>query len=170
MGPELCRDKCCCFTGHRRISPQENEQLRGAVGETVLRLCEEGYDTFIAGGAIGFDTLVAQEVLKLRESHSRDIRLLLALPCLDQDRLWSDIQRRQYDEIRKRADIVVYTGKMYTKGCMLARDRYMVDNSSCCVCFLREPGPRSGTAYTVRYAKSRRLRVINLAKGGQQTL
>ena len=45
---------------------------------------------------------------------------------------------------------------------MIKRNRYLVDNSSLCICYLtRQTG---GTAYTVRYAESKGVTVLNLSK------
>ncbi len=62
---------------------------------------------------------------------------------------------------KAQADKVVYTSQEYTRGCMFKRNRYLVDNSGVCVCYLaRDAG---GTAYTVNYAKRQGLEIINLA-------
>lgn len=47
-------------------------------------------------------------------------------------------------------------------GYMHKRNRYLVDNSSVCVCYLTED--TGGTAYTVNYAIKSGLKVINTAK------
>ena len=44
---------------------------------------------------------------------------------------------------------------------MHKRNRHLVDNSSICVCYLTEN--KGGTFYTVEYAKSKNLKVINIA-------
>ena len=60
------REKCCCFTGHRRIPEQEMLWVRRRLREEILDLAQKGVDTFLTGGALGFDTLAAQEVLRMR--------------------------------------------------------------------------------------------------------
>ena len=60
------RESCCCFTGHRRIPDQEGLWLRRRLREEILSLAEEGVVTFLTGGALGFDTMAAQEVLRVR--------------------------------------------------------------------------------------------------------
>ena len=59
------------------------------------------------------------------------------------------------------ADHVVYTAQQYTRGCMHRRNRYLVDNSGICVCYLTKE--RGGTAYTVNYAEKHKLEIINIA-------
>ena len=146
---EELRAKTVCFTGHRHIPENElpiiNERLR----ETVIELIERGYRFFGAGGALGFDTLAALTVLELRAAYPQ-IRLILVLPCKDQTLKWSCEDVLVYNGILRQADKVVYLHERYTDGCMHERNRYLVDNSSVCVCYLRRES--SGTAYTVTYA------------------
>lgn len=114
----------------------------------------------MTGGAIGFDTLAAQTVLKLRKQYPH-IKLILVLPCLAQTRGWREDDIKIYEEIKAQADQVVYTSQEYTRGCMHKRNRHLVDHSGICICYLTED--HGGTAYTVKYAGKRQLQIINLA-------
>ena len=116
---------------------------------------------FGAGGALGFDTIAAFAVLKLKECYP-DIRLILVLPCFSQTRGWSQEDIEIYDDIKQKADKVVYTSQEYTRGCMHKRNRHLVDNSSACISYLTEN--KGGTFYTVNYAKSKGVEVINIAE------
>ena len=116
---------------------------------------------FGAGGALGFDTLAAQIVLSLKETYPT-IKLILVLPCLSQSDAWSLEDKSIYENIKGRADKVVYTSRDYTRGCMHKRNRHLVDNSSVCICYLTEK--TGGTAYTVDYAKKNGLLVVNTAE------
>lgn len=109
---------------------------------------------------MGFDTIAAQAVLDVKRDHPQ-VRLILVLPCLSQADRWSDNDKAVYEEIKDKADKVVYTSQEYTKDCMFKRNRHLVDGSSVCICYLTEQ--TGGTAYTVKYAKKNNLRVINLA-------
>lgn len=90
--------------------------------------------------------------LRVKEKHP-DIKLSLILPCLTQTRGWTETDVKEYERIKGLADEVIYTSQKYIRGCMFKRNRYLVDNSSICVCYLTEN--TGGTAYTVRYAKNR---------------
>lgn len=154
-------EKCCCFTGHRMLSREERIALGPLLEEEILRLLDRGVETFLAGGALGFDTLAAQSVMKLRGARPT-LRLVLALPCLDQDRLWKPGEIALYRVMMKQADEVIYTGDLYSPEAMRVRNRYMVDKSSTCLCYLRDT-KRGGTAYTVGYARREGKEVLNLA-------
>ena len=125
----------------------------------LVTLIEQGYRYFGAGGALGFDTLAAQAVLRLRERYPQ-IRLILVLPCLNQTRGWPQADIDTYEEIKRCADKVTYTSEHYFRGCMQKRNRHLVDNSSACICYLTKP--TGGTAYTVDYARRMGLRIINV--------
>ncbi len=150
----------CCFTGHRVISHSDTEQLRGRLVTEVENLISQGINIFYAGGAVGFDTIAAEEVLRLRERYMH-IKLILALPCRDQTNGWRSKDIVRYERIKKMCDCIVYTGEQYSQGCMHKRNRYLVDNSEICIAYLKRKV--GGTLYTVNYAEANNLKIINLA-------
>lgn len=160
---ELIRENSCCFTGHRVIPARDLLPLRAGLRREVERLSHDGMDIFMAGGALGFDTLAAQEVLRVQAESYPAIHLVLVLPCLGQESKWSRQDAAVYRELLRRASEVIYTGDVYERGCMFRRNRYLVDHSSRCVCYDSGRG-RGGTAYTVQYAKRQGLQVVNLWK------
>ena len=154
------KEKTCCFTGHRDIPSGAYQHIFNKTEETVEILIKKGYLYFGAGGALGFDTIAAFSVLKLKERYP-DIRLILVLPCYSQTRGWSSEDVRIYENIKEQADQVDYTSEEYTRGCMHKRNRHLVDNSSACIAYLTED--KGGTAYTVDYAQKHGLVVYNIA-------
>jgi uncharacterized phage-like protein YoqJ len=155
------REKTCCFTGHRQISPEHLPAISKKLKETLTFYIKKGYRYFGAGGALGFDTLAAQTVLLLKKQYP-DIRLILVLPCQDQASRWQRQEIEEYERVKAAADKVVYTSDHYYNGCMHKRNRHLVDYSSLCICYLTNDS--GGTKYTVDYALSRGLEVVNLAK------
>lgn len=155
------RNQTVCFTGHRKIPPERLNIVARRLRETLIELIKDGYLYFGAGGALGFDTLAAQTVLELKTIYPQ-IKLILVLPCLSQTRGWSGCDIETYEDIKLKADKVVYTSQEYTKGCMHKRNRHLVDNSNTCICYLTEK--TGGTAYTVDYARNNNLSIINLGE------
>ena len=155
------RERTCCFTGHRNIAPEQQEMVAKRLYHVVEQLVRSGYCYFGAGGALGFDTMAARCVLKLREKYPQ-VKLILVLPCMSQTKGWAAADMAIYEEIRRRADKIVYTSYEYFSGCMFKRNRHLVECSSVCVAYLREK--RGGTAYTVNYARQLGLKIINLAE------
>lgn len=154
------KNETCCFTGHRQLPPGERAVITNKLECVITALYQRGVRYYGAGGALGFDTLAAQAVLRLRES-CPGMKLILVLPCLTQTRGWRPEDVVEYKRIKAQADKVVYTSQQYTPDCWHKRNRHLVDNSGVCVCYLtRESG---GTAYTVRYAEKQGLEVINIA-------
>ena len=145
------RSKTVCFTGHRTLYEPRQEVERRL--ETVVRSCiANGARTFITGGAVGFDTVAAQLILRLR-SEFPNIYLALALPCPPEQQTsrWTEVQKAEYYTIYQRADFVKIVSDRYTSGCMFARNRLMVDRSGIPICYLRKNS--GGTFYTVNYGK-----------------
>lgn len=155
------REKTCCFTGRRQIPAEYLPAISEKLRDTLTFYIEQGYQYFGAGGALGFDTLAAQTVLSLKEWYP-DIKLILVLPCKDQASRWSEADVQEYDRIKACADKIVYTADRYYNGCMQKRNRHLIDCSSLCICYLTEQ--TGGTKYTVDYATTNGITIVNLAK------
>ncbi len=150
----------CCFTGHRNIPSEHIGGLSGTLDRAIDKLVNAGVSTFRAGGAIGFDTFAALKVIE-KKSSCEGLRLELYLPCKDQSKKWNEYNKRAYEYVLKHADKIIYTSESYTSGCMLLRDRRMVEGSDFCIAYCTRSS--GGTAYTLDYAKKQGLRVLNLA-------
>lgn len=155
------KEKTCCFTGHRLINHSEYENIKRNIKKVMVSLIKKGVIFYGAGGALGFDTIAAESVLELKENYPQ-IKLILVLPCKDQTRGWYDADVKKYNEILGRADKVVYISERYYDGCMLKRNRHLVENSGYCICYLKRN--IGGTAYTANYAKKMGLIIYNIAK------
>lgn len=149
------------FTGHRYLKEEDHRIISVRICDAVEKAYEAGYRRFYCGCALGFDTLAAVQVLRLRESHP-DLKLCLAIPCANQSEHWKEEDRDIYRMILEQADEKNILSPVYYKGAMLTRNRFMADRSSLCICYMNHY--QGGTAYTVRYALlSCRINIINLA-------
>ena len=128
------REKTCCFTGHRDIPQGERRAIQRRLYGVLRELIERGVRYFGSGGAMGFDLLAADTVLELRGMYPH-IRLIMVLPCENQDRGWGREDMKHYREVVAHADKVVYLQKEYSSGCMHRRNRHLVDNSGICVAY-----------------------------------
>lgn len=148
--------KSCCFTGHRIVDEQRIQpQLLAAITEAIA----QGYRHFIAGGAIGFDMIAAEQVLRLKENQE-DLILEIAVPCLEQDLKYSPSQKLRYRYILDNADRIHKRELPYSSDCMMQRNRYMVDSSSLVIAFC--DGRPSGTRNTLNYAEQRGVEIWRL--------
>ena len=158
---DIIKERSVCFSGHRAVRKFEEEALRDKLSRAIDIYIRRGFDTFICGGAVGFDTMAARMVIEKKKLRPT-LKLVLALPCRDQTSKWTRLDDLvAYKEILGAADEVVYTSVFYTAGCMHARNRYMVESSSACIAY--KHSDRGGTAYTVDFATKKGLEVINLA-------
>ena len=154
------KEKICCFTGHREIEKDLEPYVHEVLASILSKLTVYGVTVYRAGGARGFDTLAEIDVLKLRKEVP-EIKLLLCLPCPDQAARWPFSEKRLYKRILDQANGYTYAEPQYTPFCMHKRNRQLVDGADFCVAYYngRSGG---GTDYTVKYAESRGVPVINL--------
>ncbi len=151
-----------CFTGHRSI--KISESVIKTLTDLLCTLIETKEVTeFYAGGAIGFDTLCAQTVIKLRSVYPQ-IHLCLVLPCCEAEQTakWNDLQKKAYKEILAAADSVEYISQNYSIGCMKKRNARLVELSDICVCYYNSKRKACGTGQTVRMAQEKNIDIINI--------
>ena len=149
-----------CFTGHRSIEPAHARLIPGILDQILRTLIRHGATFFYAGGALGFDTVAAIAVLRLKKEFPH-IKLNLILPCKDQARNWNETNRAIYEAILEQADSVEYASSHYTSYCMHDRNRRLVDSAQLCIAYCEHSG--GGSAYTMGYALKNEKEVINLA-------
>ena len=137
----------CALTGHR-ILPETLD--RRMLFDELEALIKEGYSSFFCGMAEGFDLLMLEFLVELKERYP--LYLEACVPFQGQERTFSEENRALYRALIKKCDRVTVLFEKYKNGCYLARDRYMVD---CCdLLFAYCTRSSGGTAYTVRYARS----------------
>ena len=131
-------ERCCAFTGHRprKFPWGYNEAdarcvaLKETLAKEIAKLVNAGYTDFFSGMAEGTDTWAALAVLALKKENPA-LRLHCVLPCEGQADGWSASARELYHSILAQADEVVYVSREYRDGCMLKRNRYLVDHAAC---------------------------------------
>ena len=160
------RSATCCFTGHRDIP---RDQVGGIIirTETIIRklIVTSGVQYFGVGGALGFDTLAAQILFRLRETDFPQMKVILVYPFEGFTSRWTDEQKDTYAWMLCQYDKCVCMASVPSKGAYLARNRHLVDESSHCIAYcIRDAG---GTAYTIRYAVNRGdVRIHHVAADG----
>ena len=151
------RDRSCCFTGHRSLSMPRAE-VAEKVRELIKQAIKEGYRHFINGGAVGFDTIAAEQVIALRDA-GQPITLEICVPCVDQDLKWSPRQKEQYKQILVAADSISMRKHPFTKFCMKWRNELMVSKSSLVIAYYT-PGKTGGTKNTIKMAERLKMAVL----------
>lgn len=168
------RETTCCFTGHRpdKLPWGTNEedprcvQLKQRLAQAVERAWAAGCRHFICGMARGADLYFAEAVLELRKSRP-EITLEGARPCESQADAWPEAERRRYWSILNRCDYETLVQHHYDRGCMMRRNRYMVDRSARVIA-VYDGIPKGGTAQTLAYALRRGLETDILEIEGKE--
>ena len=83
------KSKTLAFTGHRNITAENLLSLKNELTAVLTEQYNNGYHTFITGGARGFDLLSAEIVLSLQKTFS-DIQLLIAVPYTGHHNYFTD--------------------------------------------------------------------------------
>lgn len=149
----------CCFTGHRNIPKCDEQNILTRVHYLLQPLLQNGVKYFGVGGAVGFDMIVAEYLLDLRDRQGKKIKIISVLPFPDWREKWNKDEIWRQDQIMRRSDKVTFVRDAYCKDVYLIRDRKLVDESGYCISYCnRRTG---GTAYTVRYAMKQGLQVFN---------
>lgn len=158
------KEKTCCFTGHRILPPQEVRKIAADTAKKAVSLiAEKGVRFFGVGGAIGYDSLAAEVLFKLRETRFPEIKIILVCPFPGMTDRWTIEQRTRYDYLFPQYDKVVYLAYKASREAYLARNRHLVDWSSYCICYCSKGC--GGTAYTIYYAREHGLEIHNIFDG-----
>ena len=150
---EIVKEKAVSITGHRVIREGFDQNK---VEQVFLERIKLGYDTFLVGMAIGFDTICFQILEKFRKLFP--IKIIACIPCQTQAQKFNSSQKKEYERMLAVADEKILISKDYTPYCMQKRNMFMVDNSSHLIAYLRECS--GGAKNTVEYAKNKNVSII----------
>ena len=150
----------CAFTGHRpeKLPWGDDESdprclaLRRRIADALERAYDEGFRHFLCGMAQGCDLYFCEEVQNLKRVRD-GVTLEAALPYADHASRWKSPQREKYLELLEGCNNIKVVTPLYSPGCMLTRDRYLVDHASLLLAAYN--GAPGGTKYTVEYALKR---------------
>jgi len=156
----MSNEKFCCFTGHRNPAKADLPGLKTKLEQMIESLICQGVSRFLNGGAVGFDALCAEIVLDFKQKNEA-VKLVMILPCRDQDKSWSEKDKAAYKDILAAADETIYVSEEYFDGCMKLRNIRLVEESDFCIAYVKRQ--RSGSAQTMRLAQKKGIPIFNLA-------
>ena len=148
------------FTGHRRFDYRQKDAIKSRLTAAIIESYEQGYRNFISGFAQGFDMLAAECVAELKALYP-DMKLFAAIPSIGHSSYLFGYTRQMYNHLLAHCDKTFNLSDHYFDRCFLARDEFMVRNSSRLIAFFDGRG-RGGTFYTVRYARHRNIPIYNI--------
>lgn len=135
----------CVFTGHRELEKDFSlKQLKRLIETLILK----GVSSFYCGMAEGFDLFASKTVISLKKKYPH-IQLIACIPCLNQEKYFSSENKKLYVKMLSTCDEKVILSPSYHKGCMLNRNKYMVDRCDCMIAYCKKD--TGGTAFTVKY-------------------
>ena len=145
--------KTCALTGHRDLP---SAFCKNALYDELETLIREGYDRFLCGMAAGFDLAAIECLVDLREKYK--IALVACVPYRSQARGFSEQEKQRYVRLLEACDEQYILSGKYEAGCLLARNRYMVDHAARLIAVF--DGQDGGTRRTVEYALRSGLEVV----------
>ncbi len=159
------REVSCCFSGHRpdKLAFGYDEShpdciaMKQGLFDCIGSLISQGFSTFYGGMAQGSDIYCAEAVLVHRKNHP-GIRFVAVAPYLGQEKRWSTEYQHRYQSILEQADEALVLNQRYHRGCMMQRNRYMVDRSNLLVAIYS--GESGGTKRTLQYAVAKGLTIL----------
>ena len=159
-------EQVCAFSWHRPEklpwggdeSDPRCRALKIQMEKKLRELCAGGCLRYLCGMARGTDLYYLEILARLKEEYPLHIEAVI--PCPSQSARWPEAQQRRYLRLLGACDRTTVLEEAYSDGCMLRRNRYMVEHADrLLTVFDGSPG---GTAATIRYARSRGLKIIAL--------
>lgn len=126
------KTKTIAFTGHRQLGV-DTTILENDLTHQLLECYQMGYNNFIVGGAVGFDMLVAEVILKLKIEFE-SINLFIAVPYKGHHLYFRDTEKERYKVITEQATNIILSERYY-KECFLHRNDFMLANCSLLVAY-----------------------------------
>lgn len=146
----------CCFAGHRNIGDLEIKEKIEAVVRDLIE--NKGVTEFWVGNYGDFDRYAAGVIRELKDEYT-NIKLVLTLAYMT-ERI--NANKELYEE---RYDTICLLGGMDNtpyRYRITKSNQIMVNNAEYIICYVKfEWG---GAATTLRYAKRKDIKIINLAE------
>ena len=155
MSEAELRKHRCCFTGHRpeKLRMSEHEVERRLEDE-ICKAIDQGFTTYISGGAKGTDLIAAEIVLRLRRQDAR-LKLICALPHDGFGLHWSNGWTERFLRVTAEADLTKQICREFSYASYQRRNEWMVRHSSLVIAVYN--GEKGGTRNTLDFAKSQKV-------------
>jgi uncharacterized phage-like protein YoqJ len=116
----------------------------------------------ISGMALGVDTVFAFAALRYsQENPEKHIIVECAIPCIDQEKMWSKKDQEIYHYLLKNSDKVTYvSNETYSPELMMKRNEYIVD--TCDKLLAVWNGEKGGTKNCIAYAVRKNKEIFRL--------
>lgn len=149
----------CCFIGSKEIPDGEETKILSRIDNRLYPLLEFGVCYMGVGGNLGFDHIITNHLLKLRERDFKRIKIIEVLPYPGYRDKWTDADKLSMECIDKQFDKITYIAKEKGQGAYLRRNRHLIDDSRYCFSYCTRP--EGATAIAVKYALEHDTKVYN---------
>ena len=146
-------------TGHRPSKLGNEYDLVGKYSDHIRKrlqdvINEYNPESIISGMALGVDTIWAKLGI------SNNLRVIAAIPCLNQGNIWAKIAKATYKEILDHPFVTSHyvSDSEFTMYCMQNRNKWMVDNCDLLVGVW--DGTSGGTKNCIDYARKKKTSVL----------
>lgn len=143
----------CSAFGHREVYENIEDEIDKIINELIEN---HNINTFFTGGMGAFDGIFSSAVRRAQK-HNPDIKLILVKPYFSAElnRHKSNYQARYSSVIVP--DVLI---DVHYKSAITKRNKWMIDNSDYCICYVSRD---FGGAYTaMKYAEKKGKLYINL--------
>lgn len=152
------KSKTCFFTGDRILPEEKTQWVKIHLNKEIERRIDQGTVNFISGGENGFDQIAASMIV-VKKRNGFNIRLILVLPCRNRNIYRNEFQREVHRILMEESDQRIYISDEYTSDCIEMRNRFMADNSCCCICACMDE--KSAASKAMSYAEKKGLKIVN---------
>ncbi|MGB3206178.1 MAG: SLOG family protein [Crinalium sp.] len=169
---EITTGRILGVTGHRPkklkvTNPYSDEVLKALMNVALKHLRELEPCQVITGMALAWDTAcaIAQARSQSFAALHLEIPVVAAVPFEGQELSWPKPSQIRYHKLLRKiekngGEIVIVCPGSYSGAKMLKRDEYIVEQSDL-ILALWDRHPSGGTYHTVKYAKKKKLDIIN---------
>lgn len=165
MGEQLMlNNRICFFTGNRMHTEIRNSNncsdlilLKEIIRQLFINAILNGYNNFISGVAMGFDTICAEIVIELKEKYP-EVTLEIAIPYETYTVKWNDNDKERFFNIVAKCDKETMLQTRYTIDCNIKRNKYMIKKSDFIV--VVNNGKHDYILQMINYAKKLKKRIV----------
>ena len=153
----MCKEKTCCFIGHREI--EEKERLSKKLTEIIENLIlKENVTKFIFGSKSRFDTLCYEIVTKLKERYPYIERVYIRAE-------FSEIGDKYKAYLLEKYEDTYFSQKAFGKASYIERNKEMIEKSDFCIIYFKEDllkPYKSGTKIAFDYAIKKNKKIVRM--------
>lgn len=156
--------KILTFSGHRNLDTNKIDSIRDRVKIKIQEAYTNGYKHFMVGGALGFDMIVLEELIKYKKEHiTRDVKFTVevAIPFKNHNEKWSIHDIIKFENLLDYTNKITYTSNSYDETCYSIRNKYMVDRSDKLIVYWK-PNTYGGTFNAMKHGEDKGIFIENI--------